>query len=125
MALPSGITQSYPGIPLSPTLFNVVVDTIICHWLTMVAATEAGIELLVLLIWYLVEYFSANDGIIASTQSERLQRSFDVLAGLFGHVGLRTIMRNMVSVDCQPCHTPGRMLVVAYDRFTMGTGPTY
>ena len=34
-----GVTQ---GDPLPPTLFNVVVDTVIRHWVTVVAATEEG-----------------------------------------------------------------------------------
>ena len=42
-----GFTQ---GDPLSPTLFNVVVDAIICHWVTVAAATKEGTEGLGLLI---------------------------------------------------------------------------
>ena len=32
------------GNPLSPTLFNVVRDTIICHWVTVVAPTADVLE---------------------------------------------------------------------------------
>ena len=32
-----GVTQ---GDPLSPTIFNVVVDAVVCHWVT-IAVTEA------------------------------------------------------------------------------------
>ena len=31
----------------------------------------------------------------------------------------------MVIMACQPFHAPVRMLVVAYERLTTGTGPTY
>ena len=31
-----GVTQ---GDPLSPTIFNVVVDAVLCHWVTVVAAS--------------------------------------------------------------------------------------
>ena len=54
--------------PLYPTLFNLVVDAVIRHWVTVVAATEAGTEGLGLLIWDLVAYFYADDGLVASTQ---------------------------------------------------------
>ena len=36
----------------------------------------------------LAEYFYANDGFVASTQLERIQREFAVLASLFDRVGL-------------------------------------
>ena len=45
------------GLPLSPTLFNMVVDAVICHWVTVVAETEAGIEGLGLPIRDLEAYF--------------------------------------------------------------------
>ena len=37
----------------------------------------------------LVAYLYSDDGLVVSTQPERLQRAFDVLAGLFDWVGLR------------------------------------
>ena len=66
-----GVTQGYP---LSPTLFNVVVNTVIHH----VAATEVGTNVLGLSMWYLAVYLYAENGLVASTQLERLQRAFDV-----------------------------------------------
>ena len=30
------------GEPLSPTIFNVVVDAVICHWVTVVTPSEAS-----------------------------------------------------------------------------------
>ena len=38
------------GDTLSPTMFNLVVDAIICHWVTVVAEIEVGMELIILLI---------------------------------------------------------------------------
>ena len=38
-----GVTQ---GNPLSPTLFNVVVESVIHHWVMVLAATEASTEVL-------------------------------------------------------------------------------
>ena len=34
-----GVTQ---GDPLSPIIFNVVVDAVICHWVMVVTPPEAG-----------------------------------------------------------------------------------
>ena len=39
-----GYHRVNPVYPLSPTLFNVVVETSICDWVMVVAATEAGTE---------------------------------------------------------------------------------
>ena len=49
----------------------------------MVESTEVGTEVLGLSIQDLVAYFYANDGLVASTQPERLQRLFGVFSGLF------------------------------------------
>ena len=54
-------------------LINVVVDAVICHWVAVVAATEAGTEVLELSIQDLATYFYADDGIVASAQTERLE----------------------------------------------------
>ena len=50
---------------------------------------------------------------------------FEVLADLFDRVGFQTNTHNTVSMSCQPCHTPGRMSVVAYERRAMGASLTY
>ena len=56
-----GMNQSDP---MSPTLLNVVVDAIICHWVAVEAPTEDGMEGLFLLIQDLAAYFYANNGIL-------------------------------------------------------------
>ena len=78
------------GDPLSQTIFNVVVDSVICHWLAVVTPIDVGRGGLGIAIIDLVAYFYANCGLVASTQPERLQRAFDVLTGLFDRFVLRT-----------------------------------
>ena len=74
------------------------VDAVIYHWEMVSVATEEGREGLGLLIQDLAEYFYANDGIIASTQPERLQRLFGILTGLFNRVGLKKNTQKTVSM---------------------------
>ena len=96
-------------MPLSPTLFNVVVDTVIRHWVTVVVATEEVTGGLGMLIRDLASYFYANNGLVASTQPERLQSLFDVLTGLFVRVSISTNTWETVIMVFQPCHAPGRV----------------
>ena len=59
-----GVTQ---GDTLSTTLFNVVVEAIIIHWMTVVAPTKESMDGLGLSIRELAAYFYADDGFVAST----------------------------------------------------------
>ena len=87
---------------MSPTLFKVVVVAVIRHWVKVVAETRKGVEGLDLFIRYLAAYFYANNGIVALTQPEMLQRSFDLLTGLFDQVGLHINTRKVASMDFHP-----------------------
>ena len=91
-----------------------VVDSVIRHWVTVAMPTEAGTGGLGLTIIDLVVYLYAYDGLLTSTHLERLQRVFDVLASLFGRVGLRTNMAKTVGMVCHTCHAPGGMSEEAY-----------
>ena len=70
-------------------------------------------------------YFYANYSLVASTQPERLHRTFDVITSLFDRVGLWTNTAKMVSMVLYPCHTSGEMSEEAYERRMMGKGPTF
>ena len=80
-----GVTQ---GDPLSPTIFNVVVDSFIRHWVTVVTLSEAGTGGIIMKIIDMAAYFYSEDILVASTQPERLQREFEILASLFDRVCL-------------------------------------
>ena len=90
------------GDPLYPTILNVVVDDVICHWVAVVTPTEAGTGGLGLTIIDLVAYFYAKNGLVALNQTERLKRAFDVLNGPFDRVCLQT---NMVKTIGMVFHT--------------------
>ena len=93
-----GVTQ---GDPLSPTIFNVVVDAAVCHWVT-IAVTEAekrrerGRE-----GRHQAALFYADDGMLASSDPQWLQWVFTQLVGLFDRVGLNTNIRKTVSMTCR------------------------
>ena len=64
-----GVTQ---GDPLCPTIFNVVVDAVICHWVMVVTPAEAGMGGLGFTIIDCTAYLYANNGLIALTQLEKI-----------------------------------------------------
>ena len=117
-----GVTQ---GDPLSPTIFNVVVDAVVRNWVTMVIASaeergERGHE-----GRHKAALFYADDGMVAFPDSCCLQGAFNTLVGLFDRVGLRTNVRKTVSVVCLPCQAAGNQSEAAYGIQITGEGPTY
>ena len=95
-----GVTQ---GFLLSPTIFNVVVDAVVQHWVTRVleeseARRELGKERR-----HQEALFYADDGMVASSDTVWLQGAFNVLIGLFDRVGLRTNFGKTVGMVCHPC----------------------
>ena len=113
-----GVTQ---GELISPTIFNVVVDTIIQHWVTVVGVPQEGTNQgLGESIQTLEALFYAYDGIVASPESSRLQGEFDVLTGLFDRLGLRTNKGKTVSMACRLCHTSNAWSKEAYNCQVMG-----
>ena len=82
-----GVTQ---GDPLSPTIFNMVVDAVVRHWLTIAVKEaerrgERGRE-----GQHQAALFYADNGMLASFDPQWLQWAFTQLMGLFDRVGLKT-----------------------------------
>ena len=100
--------------PISLTIFNVVADNIIQHWVKVMEPMEVGVEVLGALVQDLVAYFYIYDGLVTSPQPESLQRLFDVLTDLLNRVCLRMNLRKMVSMACWTCHTPYGMSEATY-----------
>ena len=75
------------------------------NWVSVVAEAEAeaeeesGTEGFGREVHRMMEYFYANDGLLASTRSERLQLEFHVLTDIFDRVGLRTNVGKTVSME--------------------------
>ena len=63
-----GIPWGDPGKPSPPTIFNLVLDVVIRHWVTVVAPTEAGAEGLREMIQELAAFSYVGDGLVMSPQ---------------------------------------------------------
>ena len=95
-----GVTQ---GNPLSPTIFNVVVDAIIRHWVHGVveeteAQGETGRE-----GRNQAALFYANNGVVTSLDPAWLQGASNAVVGLFDRVGLQTNFGKTVGMVCHAC----------------------
>ena len=91
-----GVTE---GEPSPPTIFNVVVDAVMRNWVMVVVTTEAGAEGIRETIQELVDFFYADDGLVALPQTERLQREFNVLIDIFHLIGIWKNVWKMVIMN--------------------------
>ena len=117
-----GVTQ---GNPLSPTIFNVVVDAVVRHWVAVMvegeeARGERGQE-----GRHQAALLYADNCMVASLDSLWIQGACDTLVGLFDRVGMRANVEKTVGMVCHPCQAAGNHFEAAYRRQIMGKGPTY
>ena len=111
------------GDPLSPTIFNVVVDAVVRNWVHGVvekakARGETGWE-----GRHQAALFYAYDGMFASPDPAWIQGAFTALVGLFDRVGLRTNVGKTVSMVCHPCQAAvGNRTQESYGRRLTGEG---
>ena len=118
-----GVTQ---GDPLSPTIFNVVVDAVVRHWIEgLVAKTaekgETGRE-----GQHQSAVFYAGDGMVVSSEPAWLQGAFSALVAIFDRVGLRTKVNKTVSMACNPCRAgAGNRTAAGYSWRLTGVGKTF
>ena len=112
-----GVTQ---GDPLSPTIFNVVVDTVVRHWVTgfleeSEARGELGQE-----GRHQAALFYADDGMVASLDPVWLKVAFNALVGLFDRVALQTNVEKTVGMVCHLCQAARNLNTAAYMRRITG-----
>jgi hypothetical protein len=115
-----GVDQGY--IP-SPMIFNFVVDCVIRAWELEISdgrsVTDEAFCSLVASICY------ADDGLIASYQSELAQDSLDYMVDLFQRMGLNTNTSKTKSLTCSPRLEKGHISSQAYMRRMDRDGPTH
>ena len=108
------------GDPLSPTIFNVVVDAVVRHWVTVMVEGaeergEHGQE-----VRHNNSLFYADNDMVASSDLQWLQGAFITLVGLFDRVVLWTNVGNTVSMVCRPYQEAGNQLEASYGRQMAG-----
>ena len=118
-----GVTQ---GDPLSPTIFNVVMDAVFRHWIEgLVTETEekgeTGRE-----GRHQSAVFNADDRMVVLSDPAWLQGAFSALVAIFDRVGLRTNANKTVSMACHPCRAgSGNRTTAGYSRRLTGVSETF
>ena len=82
-----GVTQ---GGPLSPTIFNMMVDAVIFQWVPLVEGEEVGINGFGRAVQWLAAFFHAIERLLDSPRLVRLQADLDVLTFFFDRMVLQT-----------------------------------
>jgi exonuclease III len=108
-----GLTQ---GDPLSPTIFNVVVDAIIRAWLSSMDDGAETTEGFGFNVFEKIACFYADDGMIGARDNEWLQVAISRLADLFDRIGLQTNTSKTEAMTCHPGSIRNRMSTEAYKR---------
>ena len=111
--------------PLSPTIFNVVVDVVVRHWMMVIVEGKEERGEREKKGSHQNALFYADNGMVASLEPQWLQGAFIILVGLFDRVGMRTDVRKTFSMVCRPCQEVGTQLEAAYGQRMMGEGPSY
>ena len=111
--------------PLYPTIFNVVVDAVIGHWVTgFIAESEARGDLSQE-GRHQAALFCTDNGMVALPDSVWLQGTYNSLVGLFDRVGLRTNAGKTARMFYHPCQAAGNLTTEAYGRRITGMGQLY
>ena len=114
------------GDPLSPAIFNVVVDTVVRNWVNGIvdkaeAKGETGRE-----GQHQSAVFYADDVMVVSSDPSCPQGAFNTLVSIFDRVGLLTTVGKTVSMVCHPCQAGARNRTMkAYGRRVTGMGRSY
>ena len=117
-----GVTQ---GDPLCPTILNVVVDAVVCHWVTGIIADAEERGNLGKEGRHHVALLYADDVMVALSDPQWLHSAFNTLVGLFDKVGLQKNVGKTVGMVCHLCQETGNLSEAAYGRRVTGEGPTY
>ena len=112
-----GVTQ---GGPISPRIFNLMVDAIVREWLRQVLGDEAAAEGYGDFVRDFLSIFYADDAVVAGRDVEFVQESLDIIVDLFERVGLRTNTSKTVSMACIPGRIRTRLTTSTYHRVRAG-----
>ena len=114
------------GDPLSPTIFNLVVDTVVRNWVNRLVDKseekgEMGRE-----GRHQSAVFYADDGMFISSDPAWLQEAFNALVSIFYRVGLLTNVKKTFSMVCHSCWAGGgNQTEEAYSQRVTGMEKSY
>ena len=113
------------GDPISPTIFNVIVDAVVRHWvMVMVEGAEERGERGQEGMHQNTLFYTDND-IVASSNPQWLQGAFSTMFGLFDRVVLWNNVVKAVGMVFRPCQAAGTQSEAAYGLRMTGEGPSY
>ena len=95
------------GDPLSLTILNVVVNSVVCHWILLVSVCTRGQYGRGMEVLHCAAFLYADDGLVALTDPVWLQRMFYSMTRFFDRVGLCTNVLKTFSMLFHPCCAVG------------------
>ena len=84
-----GLRERTHGYPLSPTIFNMVLDAVICCWFMLVLVEEAVPDGFGWAVQWPEALFYVDDGLLASPRPFWIQLTLDILMGMFDRLAFR------------------------------------
>ena len=94
-----GFTQGYP---LPPTIFNVVVDAVVRHWILLVEVGEGVQDGCGRYVLHRTAFFYPDDSLVAYTDPDWMHRVFETLTGLFNRLGIRKLLGRQSRCSSDP-----------------------
>ena len=114
------------GYPLSPTIFNVVVDLVVRHWVNGIVEEAEARGKMGQEGRHKAALFYDDEGIVILSDPAWIQGAFTAMLGLFDRVGLLTKVGKTVSMVCHPFQVgAGNRTEEAYRRRITGEGRSY
>ena len=114
------------GYPLSPTIFNVVVDAFVRYWVNGLVDEAEGKGETGREGRHQSEVFYADVRMVVSSDPAWIQGAFNALVSIFNSVDLLTNVGNTVGMVCHPCWAgAGNRTKEAYNRRITGLGRSY
>ena len=114
------------GDLLSLTIFNVVVDVVVRHWVNGLVDEAEGKEETGRDVRHQSAVFYADNGMVVLSDPSWLQGEFSALVAIIDRVGLLTNVGKTVSMVCHPCQAgDGNRTEEAYSRRITGMGRSY
>jgi hypothetical protein len=117
-----GFTQ---GDIVSPTIFNILVDSVIQHWLNLILDNGSEVNSFGHTVWEQLVLFYADDGLLAASNHLWLQMVLSCLCELFERVGLCMNVQKTKTMTCTPGYISGQVTVLAYRSRMVGVGESY